>query len=90
MLYVARFLVLILTYPLLLILRITTALVFIILFSITLLKYMSDGPIWNQILEASIINNCEENWWISLIYAQNYLSPMKRVSFFESQPPKTN
>lgn len=57
-------------------LRITPPFAAAILFTITFLFYISNGPIWSMI-KYSATNYCESYWWTSLLYIQNYVNPGK-------------
>jgi len=45
------------------------------------LPYFGSGPIWTETIQP-IVNGCEKNWWINLIYMQAFLNPEKIVSRF--------
>lgn len=57
-------------------LRYTPLLAVIILFQVTLLKFMVSGPTYNWEDNA---RNCQTNWWGALIHIQNYLDWTKMV-----------
>lgn len=50
----------------------------VLLFQVTLLKYIGDGPMWTYITESQI-PACEKYWWSGLIYVQNYVNPDELV-----------
>lgn len=52
--------------------RLTPTILFVMLFVMTLFKYLGDGPLWNQYLEGSTYE-CKRTWWINLLYVQNYV-----------------
>ncbi|KAL1509192.1 hypothetical protein ABEB36_003966 [Hypothenemus hampei] len=54
-------------------LRLTPAYLAVILVSMALLQYMGSGPHWSFIVNY-FQNFCEENWWSSLLYLQNYIN----------------
>ncbi|XP_077296659.1 nose resistant to fluoxetine protein 6-like [Arctopsyche grandis] len=54
-------------------LRLTPALAAIVFFQASLSRYISNGPIWNT-LTKDMIENCEKNWWTTLLYIQNYVN----------------
>lgn len=60
-------------------LRLTPVLILIMLFSITIMKFMGDGPLWKFMYDAGLYNNCVKNWWSMLLYMQNYLHPNEMV-----------
>lgn len=51
----------------------------VVLVSATLLEYMGSGPRW-PFLTLYFQKNCQENWWSTLLYVQNYVNPQKMVS----------
>lgn len=53
--------------------RITPMLALHILFILSLLKFMGDGPFFDQFIEQAA-DQCEMNWWKNLLYIQNYAS----------------
>ncbi|XP_074602908.1 nose resistant to fluoxetine protein 6-like [Brevipalpus obovatus] len=40
------------------------------------LPYFGSGPIWTETIQP-IVNGCEENWWVNLLYMQAFLNPEK-------------
>nr|XP_023022066.1 nose resistant to fluoxetine protein 6-like isoform X1 [Leptinotarsa decemlineata] len=56
-------------------LRLTPVLAIAVLMHSTILRYFGNGPCWN-IFESILIQPCRNNWWMTLLYVQNYLSPM--------------
>lgn len=54
--------------------RLTPLLAFCILFSMSLLRFMGDGPIWASTVDF-LGKQCERNWWSVLLYVQNYVNP---------------
>lgn len=59
--------------------RLTPLLGVSILFSISLLKFFGNGPLWPSTLD-SLSQKCERNWWTTLLYIQNYVNPKDIVS----------
>lgn len=53
--------------------RITPTYAFVIFFSVTFLNRLGDGPIWKTFAEREE-SFCRQNWWINLIYLNNYFS----------------
>lgn len=61
-------------------LRIAAPFAAAILFTVSFLYYVSNGPIWD-LTKMAAIDFCEENWWSSLLFVQNYVNPGKMVLF---------
>lgn len=61
-------------------LRLTPLLGITVLLSMSLLRFLGNGPIW-PILFESYGESCKRNWWTVLLYVQNYLNPTDIVSF---------
>lgn len=61
-------------------LRLTPLLGFCIIFAVSLFRFCGSGPFWSH-LTGSIRTECEQNWWINLLYLQNYIHPEKIVSW---------
>lgn len=61
-------------------LRLTPLLGFCILFAVSLFRFCGSGPFWSH-LTGSIRAECEQHWWINLLYLQNYIHPEKIVSW---------
>ncbi|XP_031351945.1 nose resistant to fluoxetine protein 6-like isoform X1 [Photinus pyralis] len=57
------------------ILRLTPCLIAVGLIYIFLLRHMSHGPMW-PLISGADITNCNENWWSTLFYVQNYANPL--------------
>ncbi|XP_055370764.1 uncharacterized protein LOC129605191 [Condylostylus longicornis] len=53
-------------------LRLTPALAAAVLFCVSFVKYIGNGPFWQQTVKKSLIQSCERNWWVTLLYIQNY------------------
>ncbi|XP_068082673.1 nose resistant to fluoxetine protein 6 isoform X2 [Anabrus simplex] len=53
--------------------RLTPALAIVLLLQISLLRYAGSGPLWS-VFQNLLKTNCEDNnWWINLLYVQNYV-----------------
>lgn len=59
--------------------RLTPLLSVSILFSISLLKFFGNGPLWPSTLDGQS-QICERKWWTTLLYIQNYVNPKEIVS----------
>lgn len=61
-------------------LRLTPLLAVTILLTMSLTRFLGNGPLWpgafNELKEA-----CDRKWWLSLLYIQNYVDPDYTVSF---------
>ncbi|XP_031342901.1 nose resistant to fluoxetine protein 6-like isoform X2 [Photinus pyralis] len=53
-------------------LRLTPVLAAEIVFVVTLLRQFSSGPLWTHIIDTQLIEACQEYWWKTLLYVQNY------------------
>lgn len=60
-------------------LRLTPIFAVSILFSMSLLRFMANGPLWHRTLD-SLSSKCEDYWWTALIYVQNYVNSANIVS----------
>lgn len=68
-------------------LRLTPVLAFIILMSMTLFRFLGNGPMWPKIVDILKVP-CDRRWWLPLIYIQNYGNPDGEVSqFYRSKFP---
>ncbi|KAK5645592.1 hypothetical protein RI129_006892 [Pyrocoelia pectoralis] len=56
------------------IVRLTPALFAVVLIHATLLRHIGSGPIWPNIRDTFMVNNCRENWWSTLLYVQTYVN----------------
>lgn len=61
-------------------LRLTPLLGISILFTVSLLRYLGNGPLWPTIIGA-FEQRCENNWMTTLLYIQNYVNPSELVRF---------
>ncbi|XP_066998619.2 nose resistant to fluoxetine protein 6 [Anabrus simplex] len=57
--------------------RLTPAVAVMILLHNSLLRHAGTGPMWDMIQKA-IGNSCPDNWWITLLYVQNYVKVSKQ------------
>ncbi|XP_055844708.1 nose resistant to fluoxetine protein 6-like [Episyrphus balteatus] len=55
--------------------RLTPALAAVILFYVTLNKYIGSGPFRQALID--VHSSCDETWWSTLLYVQNYATPNK-------------
>lgn len=53
--------------------RLTPMLAITILYTITLLRFLGNGPIWPSTMEL-FKGPCVRNWWTILLHVQNYLN----------------
>lgn len=60
--------------------RITPCLVVMIMIHIVMRDFGS-GPMWNRVTQY-FTKPCEQNWWSTIMYVQNYVHPMSDVSMF--------
>lgn len=51
-----------------------------ILVSMSILKFMGNGPFWPIMLDFNT-GHCKRYWWSTLIYVQNYVNPKNIVSY---------
>jgi peptidoglycan/LPS O-acetylase OafA/YrhL len=56
-------------------LRITVPLAAAILFTVTFLYHVSNGPLWSLLTKSVAINFCNKWWWSTLLYVGNYVNP---------------
>lgn len=61
-------------------LRLTPLLAITILSTVSLLRFMGNGPLWPMMFNF-ISKQCESNWWSTILYVQNYVHPNNMVSF---------
>lgn len=55
-------------------LRLTPLLGASFLFTMSLLRFLGNGPVWPITLEF-LSGGCDRYWWSSLLYTQNYVNP---------------
>lgn len=59
--------------------RLTPLLAVVFLVSMTLMRFLGDGPVW-PIWIQFFSKPCETYWWSTLLYVQNYVNPRDFVS----------
>ncbi|KAL5284196.1 hypothetical protein ACFFRR_006460, partial [Megaselia abdita] len=52
-------------------LRLTPLLAFMILFIVSFMKYLENGPLLDEFIVPHL-KECKTNWWMNLLYIQNY------------------
>lgn len=60
-------------------LRLTPLLAISFLVSMSLLRFVGNGPVWPLTLDF-LSKSCERYWWSTLLYVQNYVNPNDIVS----------
>jgi peptidoglycan/LPS O-acetylase OafA/YrhL len=60
-------------------LRLVPALAATILISISVVKYVTEGPIWHAVLKQHL-TNCKETWWSTLLFVNNFIKYDDMVS----------
>ncbi|KAH8361999.1 hypothetical protein KR200_002223 [Drosophila serrata] len=55
--------------------RLTPVVAVVVLYTLTLYKYSGAGPMWFKL--GTQDQRCEENWWATLLYVQNYAVPYR-------------
>lgn len=55
-------------------LRLTPLLGISFLFTMSLLRFLGNGPIWPSLMDF-FSGQCEKHWWTTLLYIQNYVNP---------------
>lgn len=63
-------------------LRLTPILAVSMLFNVTLMRFLGDGPIWSGVFQF-MGRSCEHNWWLNFLYIQNYIHTEEIVSYIE-------
>ncbi|CAH1370108.1 unnamed protein product, partial [Tenebrio molitor] len=53
-------------------LRLIPALVATILISVSVVKYVTEGPVWHSVLK-KYLTNCKETWWTTLLFVNNFV-----------------
>lgn len=53
--------------------RLTPAVVMLLLITMFILPHLGSGPLWERALEKKLTETCHEKWWTLLIYMQNYI-----------------
>lgn len=59
--------------------RLTPMLAVTIFYTITLLRFLGNGPIWPSTMQL-FKGQCVRNWWTALLYVQNYSNGDDMVS----------
>ena len=68
--------------------RLTPPYAIAILITATLYSHFGDGPIWN-LTTSCVTSACEKNWWLGLLYMDNYIEFYNKVRFnFTKSTPK--
>jgi hypothetical protein len=57
--------------------RLTVPMAAMVIFYLTILKYMGAGPVWFPLITTRYIGSCEMNWWAALCYVNNYIGIWK-------------
>ncbi|KAL7035543.1 hypothetical protein ACKWTF_008434 [Chironomus riparius] len=63
--------------------RITVPLAVMIAFTVTFYFHLSDGPLWNMLINKLATDYCEKWWWSTLLYVGNFANP-KQLCFGHS------
>lgn len=58
--------------------RLTPVVAVVVLYIMSLYKYSGEGPMWMKI--GTQDKRCEDSWWATLVYVQNYVYPYHIVS----------
>lgn len=61
-------------------LRLTPAIIGVILVHMSIVKYFGSGPLWPQTFKYVIEEPCNKGWWEPLLYIQNYVNVNDAVS----------
>lgn len=51
-----------------------------VLLQVGIAHYISDGAMWFAV--ANVTNECRANWWLTMLYVQNFFRPVVRIMFF--------
>ncbi|KAF2881821.1 hypothetical protein ILUMI_24377 [Ignelater luminosus] len=65
------------------IIRLTPLLGAVMLVHGTFLRHMGDGPLW-KLTTTKLRDPCVENWWTTLLYVQNYVTPGNGICIRQS------
>lgn len=60
--------------------RLTPVYAVAVAFGATWYIHMSEGPMWNSVVGTEA-QNCRHNWWINLLYLNNYYKFEEMVSY---------
>lgn len=55
--------------------RLTIPLAACVLLTLTFFSYISNGPLWNLLMETALVGLCKKWWWTTLLYVGNYVNP---------------
>jgi len=64
--------------PYLFLSRLTPPLAAIILLQVSLIEHLGSGPMWDK-TNYALTQMCKDNWWLALLYVQNYFSGHRMV-----------
>lgn len=60
--------------------RLTSFSAVCILYAVSLFRFCGSGPLWLHMTESVVGSRCQQNWWINLLYLQNFYRPTEMVS----------
>ncbi len=46
-----------------------------------LLPLMASGPVWRELTD-TLMDRCYKNWWLNVLYLQNFINVKEMVKFF--------
>jgi hypothetical protein len=46
-----------------------------------LLPLMASGPVWRELTD-TLMDKCYKNWWLNILYLQNFINVKEMVKFF--------
>ncbi|CAB3370987.1 Hypothetical predicted protein [Cloeon dipterum] len=58
--------------------RITAPLSIMIVFYVTILRYIGEGPEWYRMVYLRFIHPCETYWWAAITYVNNYVGGLEQ------------
>lgn len=64
-----------------LIFRLTPVYAFVVFYYATVMNYTGSGPMW-KIIVTSQNQACRENWYLNLLYLNNYVGEQNMVTTF--------
>ncbi|XP_065347249.1 nose resistant to fluoxetine protein 6-like [Cloeon dipterum] len=56
--------------------RLTVPMSVMVIFYVTILRFMGAGPAWYPTIGSRFIQSCETHWWAAVFYVNNYIGPM--------------
>ncbi|XP_059481691.1 O-acyltransferase like protein-like [Neocloeon triangulifer] len=59
-------------------LRLTVPILVMIVFYLTILRFMGAGPVWYSSVSTRFVGTCETHWWAAITYVNNYVSIMSQ------------